>query len=371
MSTNHYSEFAHGFECLDPALLSTPSNPSQANVELMDYLDSSLAPFALDANGDLSMHIPHLETVESILSSRPASPAGVFDDSTPFSRPGSPGAISSQALNATRGQISIDSYHSFPNLSFSLDSYEPLTVQSACPSPTLPSFELSPQQVRATSQPPEEHSFQDADDSSAPRSAQSMSFHRIVQPRGKRSHTYNPYSRRRHESSPKCKRPYKPSAPTSAPKLVSLGYNTSGKGTSVEGSSSQDHLHHFDRSEVDQLQRIDQNLLLQAASQSPRHPHSSTSAYESLPQACAPSPFNSEPYANIIEPTLPDARNILQDLELDTSQRQSAQMPLCLALASQIQYLAQLCSEIQSSLRNAFSVDSGGGNAQNMIKLER
>ena len=356
MSSDYLPDLPQGF---DPALLSAPGTPPCTDVDYeFQALNSFYASCAFEENGNLQAHLSSLETIDPALLSHPTSPV-------PLSQPNSPGSISSHRPDTTRAQPAIDPYELFP-WHPSSGNHAALAVQSACPSPVLPSFDLSPQQARATSQPPEDHQpFRDVDDNLAPPHTPSMSFHRIVQPRGKRSHAYHPYSRR-HESAPKRKRPIKPSAPTSALKLVSLGDNALAERIKLNGSSPEDPSYHVAYPRGDRNEQVDQDWAFEMATASPHSLISGCNySQNSLPQLGGPVHSNAKANADSVKSIPPDAKDVTKDL------RYLPETSLSLKLASHVQTLAQLCIEIQTSLQGAISPDWANGDISYRIKIEQ
>ena len=358
MPFNNISELPHSFDCIDPSLVATPGTPFHNDCKRgVQLLLKSPTSFPFDADLGYGLHATPFKTVNRATSSCPALPTSAFPYPEPLFQHSSSG---------------VDTLDSFSYIPFS-SSYEPIAVQSACPSPILPAFDLVPQQVRATSQPPENLIFQDLGENSTIKSAQSMSFHRIVQPRGKRAHTYHPYSRR-HGSGTKRERAANSHAPTSAPKTVSLSHNTVPESANANDSSSQDLSHAIGFAEREHIEQV------KSVQDRQREPPQTSGALSPVhvckPQTSSPhvgisSSSNSECPTNFDEKNTAIIKETLLDLKQDDVQQLMMQMPLSLGVASYIQSLAQLCSAVHSSLREALAINNNGGNIGEKLKLER
>ena len=357
MSSDRSFQRPYSFDYLDPSLLAVPNSPFHDGCDpQIQPLPSSATPFSYEMDFEFESHATPFRSVDSTTASRLASAISATSHQEPLS-------------HHSLGYF--DTLESFSYLPFS-PNCEPVGTHSACPSPVLPAFDLMPQQERAMSQPPEEVPFPNANEKSTPNPTQSMSFHRIVQPRGKRAHTYHPYSRR-HESCSKRKTAVKSNAPTSAPKIISVGQNTTAKGANSNDSSPQNASHDLTHPKREQIPRDKsvqehQRVLRAMDPMSPSyivdHPNLS-------PQVGISSLLHSKPPADSSEANSPIAKEILRDLGQDHIQQVMMEMPLSLKLASYIHSITQMCSEMHSSLREILSINHTGGDIDGRLKLER
>ena len=354
MSSDHFLELPNCLDSLDSSLFATLDSPSyRGNDHDVHLFSSSPNSFPVDANTKFGPHITPLSKAGQDTPQCPASPVSIFV------APGSFCPLSNTGY--------YDSLDSLPFLPIPTNC-PPIAVQSTYSSPVLSAIDIAPSQVRAISQPPEELPFLNADETPTVKSTQSMSFHRIVQPRGKRANAYHPYSRR-HEGSAKRKTPAKADVPRSTPKIVPLGESTIIEAVGAIDAFPQDQRHTTvsdgPNTEIEKSARAPPRAARAPSPVCDNDPSSFSSQIHNL--------YLSRGNASM--DSLAEFSSAMGDTTIfqqDNSTWHKAQTSSSLKLTSYIQSLIQICSEMHYSLRETLAIQSSDDRGiDKKLKLER